>query len=291
MGNMLQYGNYGILEIENRNCRASRIGNMPILHASFEVTKYWKENFPSGSEYVMITNCYGEVKICDMIAGKLDYPTFFKCLSHLPEFRVQLTSEIVTLIEEKRGNRDVNVSFELVVLCAFDKNHTFDSMGKICEQRLYLNFNIPKSKWLEEFLPRWDYFNANEVIIPLTLLNDNTSIKKHIADARRSYSFANYRETMVATYRALEALYKGLGYPRFDDMLEKFKGDGDSKRKQISSMFKQIKAFLHMARHDNTELLGGDETKEFTRDDAKLALTYAQMIIEYVLNNKQMFLL
>lgn len=286
----LEYGCCYILEFLNTGIWPEKIGFTPVLRSKFVIVKYFENNYPNESKYFLVTNCYGDVRIGDVKVGNLVYPTFFRYPASLPDFIVYLSPEILGIIEERRQSRDVYVSYLLKLLCSFSDDPDSTNIKKVCELDLTLNARIPKSRWLEEFLPTWDFYQSNEVMLQLTSLHNYPNVKAHVADARKAYSLNNYRESLSAIYRAIEALHKSLGYKQFGEMLNTYRSKStDSKHEKISTMFKSLGNFLNLARHDQTELSGVVETKEITRDDAKMGLIYGQMIIEYIINNCELF--
>jgi len=271
-------------------CTFISVNNYAVLHGvtnklycKFEVAKLWP---PEDYKWYSALNCYGLVKINEVEIRRLICPSFFKLASNVPEFCIELTEKEISLIEEIRGDRDINISFNLKILCSFDKDSFFE-LNNLCELDFNLHTSIPKSKWIEEFLQKWQFFNSNERIIFLNNINQKFKVREIITKAKSNFYTSDFEGTLVSCYKALEAIPKEFNFKDIKAMFQELttKGSQAKKYKHLNELFKSVKNFMHIARH--LEDLEDSEFQDIpvTKSDARLALIYTELPIDYLIEN------
>ncbi|GAB6152937.1 hypothetical protein JCM17380_16870 [Desulfosporosinus burensis] len=207
-GYLEKLGGQYLCRFSSENCWPELHGTIPIICCTFQVSqRYDIENYMNC--FVLNINSR-KISICDLEIGYLIKPNFIDLIqSSVGPLNIHFTREDIELIESARKDGDVQLLLNLEVLIALDKvnRHGFEELFKM---NLVLNTSIPKSKWLETFLPAWNYFYSREKIIFLDSLDSKIRVKELIAAARKSFAANDYHGTITRSYIALEAIPKEL---------------------------------------------------------------------------------
>lgn len=279
----IEYGSQMICTFISVNNYAVLHGVRNKLYCKFEIKKLFP---PEGYKWYSVLNCYGSVKINEEQVGRLISPSFFKLASDVPDFCIELSEKEIYMVEDIRKDRDIDISFDFKILCSFDKR-TFFELNNLCELDLKLHTRIPKSKWIEEFLPKWKFYDSNERILFLNNINRKLKVKEIITKARKNFNSNDFEGTLVNCYKALEAIPKELNFKDIKSMFNQLTSEGNDmkKYKHINEIYKSVKDYMHIARH--LEVLQESDYQEVvvTKNDARLALIYTEMLIDYLIDN------
>lgn len=289
----LEYGGGSrtLCEFSTRSIYADYQGGVPRIYASFSPEKTFPINI-EGVDYNSFAaiNCYGYSMIAGVNVGYIKGPSFFRMLPGDIKFVIDLTKEQVSLIESKRNFGDVEINLELKVLVSFNTDFSY-LFNYVLELPLWLSARINKSVWIEEFLPKWEFFSSSETILILPNLSKYPTIRKHLEQARRSCSQNNCDDTLVSCYKALEALPIEYGFKNpklfFNHLREVIdtKSIMYGKVEKIDALYGSIKGLMHIARHIITDNENSMVDVEINHSDAKIALHCTELIINYLLDN------
>lgn len=276
----IEYCNKAICLFSRISESSSKVGIRNKLHCRFEVQKSFHDE---GIKGYSVTNCYGTASVNDIEIGRIHHPSYFKLLSMVPEFVIELTDKELLYIELMRGNRDIRVVFTLKVLVSTDIKGSFEA-NELTEQDFHYFTDIPKSIWLEKFLETWCFFNANERVVPLNKINSKVLLRDFIAKARRNYYMNQYDSTLQTCYLALEALPNSIGFKDVKDMFANLSklGLDKEKTKCIDGIYREVKAFNHLSRHFKLAE-DGEGIVEISKNDAFLMLTMTELLLSYFL--------
>lgn len=279
----IYYGNKNICKFVSVNNWADYQLLVPKINCSFEVSN----NF--GFEeyrYFSVISCYGYAKILDVEIGTLETPSFFNVSFSLPKLSIILTHEQIGYIENMRNGKDINLQFFFKALISMGKEK-FCQLDRLAEADIVFNTVIPKSKWLEEFLPKWDFYNSIEKILFLDKLNSKQRLKEIISDARQYLHSDNYEGVLINCYKALEALPKEIGYKDIKDMFSKLQSDGHNSLKlpYVNDIYRATKDFMNLERHDKVTQTEERISLKANKSDAILAITNTEILINYILES------
>jgi hypothetical protein len=282
----LEYGSGRYLcNLKSNNNWADNIGKFHRINSIFEVTNNFGYN---ELKFYSILGCYGNASVCSIDVGNVNSPNFFRLPIDNPMFGIELSDKQIDEIERARNINDVQIDFRFKVLVSFsnESNYKFDNAKEL---NLMLNTTIPKSKWLEKFLSTWDYYNPAERIINIKKINEAQYVKGYYKKARESFASENYNSTLDDLYKVFEALPKQFNFSDVKSMFSDLMEDKAAgiKFTKINSIYKSLKDFMHLSRHDQTTL---DDYNELviTKEDAYLALTLSEILVCYFLESLKM---
>ena len=280
----MQYGGHRyICEFVSVNNWADYQGLVPKINCSFGVSNnYDLDEY----KYFSVINCYGYAKILDTEIGTLINPSFFDVMSHLPTLSIILTQEQIAFMENMRNGRDVNIEFFFKALISMGKEK-FRQFDRLEESDIVFNTVIPKSKWIDEFLPKWNFYNSVEKILFLDKLNSKQRLREIISGARQSLHNDNYEGVLINCFKALEALPKEIGYEDIKDMFNHLLSDGQDaeKLKYINNIYRATKEFMNLERHDKVIQTEERISLKANKSDAVLAITNTEILINYIIDN------
>jgi len=274
-----------LAEIAHKSSRGISNAGDNILGLKFEVTRYF--DLDDKKSLVSVTNCYCDAEIAGVLFSRIDCPLFFDLSSELPEFQIKIPTFKINQVENSRNLGDLQIILHLTVLFTLHESNFFMS-GKQYRNEVILSASIPKSQWIEEILPAWNYTLGKEVYLELRNLDKIKQVQDQLSKCRTYFIEGKYEEVLMNGYKLLEALPIYLGYNDVKDMFNKlneFKPDYIKKKyDSLNEVYRGIKSITHLSRHSqisNAELV----VDHIKRSDSKFFLHSLELLIDYVLED------
>lgn len=258
--------NYPTIESESR-----------FMYLRFSASRYFIE------QTISIHNCYGDAEINGVTLKNINCPNFFR-ISSSPEFVIEIPLDKFELIEEKRQNGDISISLNLKVLFSLSSGGFYKN-GDMYENNINLFAQIPKSNWIEKYLPTWNYYSITERIINLENINRYADISDLTIKCRKNFIEGRYDDVLREGFTLLEAIPSKIGYNDVKDMFIKLKEIDNEymkiKYECIEKVYEGIKKFANLSRHvktDESQVIQGHIGKA----DASFFLNILEILVNYI---------
>lgn len=207
-------------------------------------------------------------------------------------FYLELDPFRLERIEQLRGNGDIYLRIK-ANYCTFDPseslhlgvNPTVNLESFYIEQEPNSGFKIPKSDWVEQFLPKLGYKKVRLLEIPIleapTELNE---LVIHIDEAWEHFSMGNYEEVLTSCRKGLEIIERYLinnGYKKTIEVKGEPKTVADWKAFLGSSVGEDVEKIFDGLKHFTS--VGAHAGRVISRAEAEYALMCMHGISSYFL--------
>jgi len=150
-----------------------------------------------------------------------------------------------------------------------------------------LELSVPRSQWIDRVLSVWNLTQIKviEIKFPGSAAGENfRNSYSRVEEAERLFTSGQYKQVLTTLRLSFEGLAKSLGFPAAGkDFFEAlFAPAHPEKREKARDALTGIYRFLHLGPHEQANNLDLGTQPVITRQDARLALTLAHAIFEYI---------
>jgi hypothetical protein len=193
---------------------------------------------------------------------------------------VDLDRTRVKRFEDARAGQNAHLQAHLSALIWVPGQSKFNQIASAGN----LDVWVPKSHWADEVVTRWNLSRIKtvEIEFPRATIGENfRSAYEKVENAEKLFTEGHYKQTLAELYSAFENLAHGHGFKQpdqalFADLLADAHG---VKKEKAKLALDKLCDFLQLGRHEPKEL---PETFEISRREARLGLTMAYAVFEYL---------
>ena len=166
---------------------------------------------PIATQYVNLSNLIAELKMIgangeEHYVGQL-FPnqpsvTIYSNSRATLIFNLNLDHFTLAQIEKLREAKDL----QLVVHCVFTYTFAFQPFSNNNTVSANLKFSIPKSDWVEKYLPALGFKTVSPIGVPQPIDSAFAETISHVNDAWKQYSIGEYHRVLTDCRKAIESL-------------------------------------------------------------------------------------
>lgn len=197
---------------------------------------------------------------------------------------VSLDRQQINRFEEGRAGKDAYFQVMLTGLLWYPEQQKFEVTRSSSG---FLEMSVPRSHWIDRVLTPWNLSHVKviEIKFPRTAAGENfrTSYAR-LEESERLFASGQYKQVLTTLRISFEGLAKSLGFQAAGkDFFESFFVSAyPEKREKARDALTGIYRFLHLGPHEQTVHVESGDQPVVMRADARLALTLAYAIFEYI---------
>jgi hypothetical protein len=200
------------------------------------------------------------------------------------EALVAFDRQQISRFEQARAEKDAYLQVMLTGLLWYPAQQKFEITRSSSG---FLELSVPRSHWIDRVLSAWNltHIKVVEIKFPGSAAGENfRNSYSRIEEAERLFASAQYKQVLTTLRLSFEGLAKSLGFQaagkEFFESL--FASAHPEKREKARDALTGIYRFLHLGPHEQANHPDSSVQPIVTRQDARLALTLAHAIFEYI---------
>ncbi len=199
------------------------------------------------------------------------------------EALVALDRRQIGRFEETRAQKDAYFQIVLTGQLWYPAQQKFE----VTRSSSGFELSVPRSQWVDRVLSVWNLTQIKviEIKFPGSGAGENfRNSYSRVEEAERLFASGQYKQVLTTLRLSFEGLAKSLGFQAAGkDFFESlFASAHPEKREKARDALTGIYRFLHLGPHEQANHPDLGTQPVITRQDARLALTLAHAIFEYI---------